>query len=152
MRAVGVESTASMLFLYGLGAVLGNLAAGYATDRWGAGRVLMTGYVVMAASLAGLGWLAGSQDVPVVLVGLLATGWGAGTWCQTPPQQHRLIGVAPGEASLVVSLNASAIYVGIGAGTLAGGLTLAYGVAVTYAAGAALAVLALLLVAATRRV
>ncbi|GAB2925479.1 MFS transporter [Nonomuraea fastidiosa] len=152
MRAVGVESTASMLFLYGVGAIFGNMAAGYTIDRWGASRVLMGGYVVMAASLAGLGWLAGGQDVPVALVGLLAVGWGAGTWCQTPPQQHRLIGVAPQEASLVVSLNASAIYVGIGAGTLIGGLTLAQGVAVTYAAGAVLAVLALLLIVATRRI
>ncbi|MFG1694947.1 MFS transporter [Nonomuraea sp. NPDC049309] len=152
MRAVGVESVASMLFLYGVGAILGNVAAGYTTDRWGASRVLMGGYVVMAVSLAALGWLAGDQDVPVALVGLLAVGWGAGTWCQTPPQQHRLIGAAPQEASLVVSLNASAIYVGIGAGTLIGGLTLAHGVAVTYAAGAVLAVLALLLIVATRRI
>ncbi|MEU8325427.1 MFS transporter [Nonomuraea sp. NPDC048881] len=164
LRAVGVEGTAGMLFLYGLGAVLGNLAAGYATDRWGAHRVLPVAYLVMAVSLGLLAWMAaaGPADGPAVgaaagtavgtvaLVGVLVLAWGASSWCQTPPQQHRLIAAAPGEAPLVVSLNSSAIYAGIGAGTLLGGLTLPSGAALTYATGAALAAAALLFALATR--
>ncbi|YCK37114.1 MFS transporter [Actinomadura sp. ATCC 39365] len=160
LRAVGVEGTAGMLFLYGLGAVLGNLAAGYATDRWGAHRVLPVAYLVMAVSLGLLAWTAaagpadGTADGPVggtaVLVGVLVLAWGASSWCQTPPQQHRLIAAAPVEAPLVVSLNSSAIYAGIGAGTLLGGLTLPSGAALTYATGAALAAVALLFALATR--
>ncbi|MFF4192508.1 MFS transporter [Nonomuraea sp. NPDC001831] len=172
LRAVGVEGTAGMLFLYGLGAVLGNLAAGYTTDRWGAHRVLPVAYLVMAVSLGLLAWMvaAGAADgTPVgpgagatpgaavgttvgtvALVGVLVLAWGASSWCQTPPQQHRLIAAAPGEAPLVVSLNSSAIYAGIGAGTLLGGLTLPSGAALTYATGAALAAAALLFALATR--
>ncbi|MFI7420279.1 MFS transporter [Nonomuraea sp. NPDC049684] len=160
LRAVGVEGTAGMLFLYGLGAVLGNLAAGYATDRWGAHRVLPVAYLVMAASLGLLAWMAavgpadgtaaGSAGGTAVLVGVLVLAWGASSWSQTPPQQHRLIAAAPGEAPLVVSLNSSAIYAGIGAGTLLGGLTLPSGAALTYATGAALAAAALLFALATR--
>ncbi|MFI7107616.1 MFS transporter [Nonomuraea sp. NPDC050227] len=172
LRAVGVEGTAGMLFLYGLGAVLGNLAAGYATDRWGAHRVLPVAYLVMAVSLGLLAWMAaagpaggpavgaaagtavGTAAGPAVgtvaLVGVLVLAWGASSWCQTPPQQHRLIAAAPGEAPLVVSLNSSAIYAGIGAGTLLGGLTLPSGAALTYATGAALAAAALLFALATR--
>ncbi|MGW2223767.1 MFS transporter, partial [Nonomuraea sp. NPDC001684] len=172
LRAVGVEGTAGMLFLYGLGAVLGNLAAGYATDRWGAHRVLPVAYLVMAVSLGLLAWMAaagpaggpavgaaagtavGTAAGPAVgtvaLAGVLVLAWGASSWCQTPPQQHRLIAAAPGEAPLVVSLNSSAIYAGIGAGTLLGGLTLPSGAALTYATGAALAAAALLFALATR--
>ncbi|MFI7696627.1 MFS transporter [Nonomuraea sp. NPDC049655] len=168
LRAVGVEGTAGMLFLYGLGAVLGNLAAGYATDRWGAHRVLPVAYLVMAVSLGLLGWMAAAGPAggpavgaaagvaagpavgTVALVGVLVLAWGASSWCQTPPQQHRLIAAAPGEAPLVVSLNSSAIYAGIGAGTLLGGLTLPSGAALTYATGAALAAAALLFALATR--
>ncbi|MER6580731.1 MFS transporter [Nonomuraea sp. NPDC001023] len=156
LRAVGVEGTAGMLFLYGLGAVLGNLAAGYTTDRWGAHRVLPVAYLVMAVSLGLLAWMAaagaadGTTVGTVALVGVLVLAWGASSWCQTPPQQHRLIAAAPGEAPLVVSLNSSAIYAGIGAGTLLGGLTLPSGAALTYATGAALAAAALLFALATR--
>ncbi|MFF0866126.1 MFS transporter [Nonomuraea sp. NPDC003560] len=172
LRAVGVEGTAGMLFLYGLGAVLGNLAAGYATDRWGAHRVLPVAYLVMAVSLGLLAWMAAAGPADgtavgpavgaaagvaaepavgtVALVGVLVLAWGASSWCQTPPQQHRLIAAAPGEAPLVVSLNSSAIYAGIGAGTLLGGLTLPSGAALTYATGAALAAAALLFALATR--
>ncbi|MEV3984242.1 MFS transporter [Nonomuraea sp. NPDC049758] len=156
LRAVGVEGTAGMLFLYGLGAVLGNLAAGYATDRWGAHRVLPVAYLVMAVSLGLLAWMAaagtavGTGVGTVALVGVLVLAWGASSWCQTPPQQHRLIAASPGEAPLVVSLNSSAIYAGIGAGTLLGGLTLPSGAALTYATGAALAAAALLFALATR--
>ncbi|MEU5866436.1 MFS transporter [Nonomuraea sp. NPDC047529] len=160
LRAVGVGGTAGLLFLYGLGAVLGNLAAGYATDRWGAHRVLPAAYLVMAVSLGLLGWMAAPgaaapsgalSGMPSgVLVGVLVLAWGASSWCQTPPQQHRLIAAAPREAPLVVSLNSSAIYAGIGAGTLLGGLTLPSGAALTYGTGAALAAVALAYALATR--
>ncbi|GGT05597.1 MFS transporter [Nonomuraea spiralis] len=151
LRAVGVEGTAGMLFLYGLGAVLGNLAAGYAADRWGAGRVLPAAYLVMAVSLGLLAWTAaGGAAIGGAAIGVLVLGWGASSWCQTPPQQHRLIAAAPREAPLVVSLNSSAIYAGIGAGTLLGGLTLPSGAAFTYGTGAALAVVALVFALVTR--
>ncbi|MGW2544547.1 hypothetical protein ACWC5I_27625 [Kitasatospora sp. NPDC001574] len=79
-----------------------------------------------------------------MLVGLLTLAWGASSWCQTPPQQHRLIAAAPQEAPLVVALNSSAIYAGIGAGTLSGGLTVHSGAAALYATATGLALLALL--------
>lgn len=148
LRAVGVGETAGMLFLYGLGAVAGNLAAGYATDRWGARRVLPFAYLVMCVSLGLLAWTAATGAPSPV--GLLVLGWGASSWCQTPPQQHRLIAAAPRESPLVVSLNSSAIYAGIGAGTLLGGLTLPSGAALTYGTGAALAAVALAYALLTR--
>ncbi|WP_380282065.1 MFS transporter [Kitasatospora purpeofusca] len=155
LAAVGLTAgdTAWALGLYGVGAVLGNLAAGLVTDRLGGVRVLAVGYVVMAAGLAGLGALAASGARVPVLVGVLMVAWGAGSWCQTPPQQHRLIAAAPGEAPLVVALNSSAIYTGIGAGTLVGGLTARPGATMMYATAAGLAVAALvyLLVTAGER-
>ncbi|MEV0339020.1 MFS transporter [Nocardia sp. NPDC050713] len=147
---IGSAATAWVLALYGVGAVLGNTASGYATDRWGATRVLICGYAAMAVALGALGLLAATDRVAPVLVGVLAAVWGASAWCQTPAQQHRLIAAAPAEASLVVALNASCIYLGIGAGTLLGGFAVGHG-GVLYAAGAALAVIALLFAAGTTR-
>ncbi|MFE6871265.1 MFS transporter [Kitasatospora sp. NPDC057692] len=145
LAAVGLSArgTAWVLGLYGVGAVLGNLGAGLATDRLGGVRVLGVGYAVLAVGLAGLGGLAASGTRAPALVGLLAVAWGAGSWCQTPPQQHRLIAAAPGEAPLVVALNSSAIYTGIGAGTLIGGLAERSGAAVMFATAAGLALAAL---------
>ncbi|MFE7190450.1 MFS transporter [Kitasatospora sp. NPDC057595] len=145
LAAVGLTArdTAWALGLYGVGAILGNLAAGLATDRLGGVRVLTAGYVVMAAGLAGLGALAATGTHAPALVGLLMVAWGAGSWCQTPPQQHRLIAAAPGEAPLVVALNSSAIYIGIGTGTLIGGLTAGPGATTMYVVAAGLALLAL---------
>ncbi|WP_344291085.1 MFS transporter, partial [Streptomyces synnematoformans] len=140
-----------MLCLYGAGAVAGNFAAGLATDRWGAVRVLGTGYALMAA---GLGVLALSAAAGVRLLPLTAAAvvaWGASSWCQTPPQQHRLISAAPRETALVVGLNASAIYTGIGLGTLLGGLLLPLGTAQAAGAGAVLALAAGAWLAGTRR-
>ncbi|MFI6156849.1 MFS transporter [Kitasatospora sp. NPDC051170] len=143
-----------MLLLYGLGAVAGNLASGWATDRFGSSAVLTAGYAVMTLALGGLAWLArlaADTDVTdvadteaVPLVGLLVLLWGAGCWCQTPPQQHRLIEVAPQEAPLVVSLNSSGIYAGIGLGSVLGGATLGSGAGAVYGLAAGLSALALL--------
>ncbi|MFD5552596.1 MFS transporter [Streptomyces sp. NPDC127068] len=140
-----------MLFLYGLGAVVGNLAAGYATDVRGSTTVLTVGYVVMALALGSLGRLAAVGTDATPLVGLLVFLWGASSWCQTPAQQHRLIEVAPQEAPLVVSLNSSSIYLGIGLGTALGGAALGAGAATVYALGAVIAAAALVFLWCTSR-
>ncbi|MEU9863726.1 MFS transporter [Streptomyces sp. NPDC047971] len=145
LKAVGVPQSGVvlMLFLYGVGAVVGNFAAGQATDRVGSVRVLTIGYVVMAATFGLLAWLAGATTHLPVLVGVLALAWGASSWCQTPPQQHRLISAAPQEAPLVVSLNSSGIYLGIGLGTVIGGLALPTGVWLVFLIGGILALASL---------
>ncbi|MGW4355344.1 MFS transporter [Nocardia sp. NPDC004582] len=140
---IGSSATAWVLALYGVGAVAGNLSSGYATDRFGPVPVLTSGYALMAVSLGVMAALAATGARLPVLVGVLALGWGAATWCQTPAQQHRLIAAAPAESGLVVALNASCIYLGIGAGTLLGGATLGHGVTVMFAVAAALALSAL---------
>lgn len=151
LGAVQANSTMLMLFLYGLGAVLGNILSGYATDRWGPTPVLTGGYLSMTLALALLAWFAWTGSAPQVAVAVLVLIWGASTWTQTPPQQTRLIDAAPREASLVVSLNASAIYLGIGAGTLLGGLLIPLGPALVFTAAAAVAALAALFLRATAR-
>ncbi|MEV5448206.1 MFS transporter, partial [Streptomyces sp. NPDC052644] len=123
-----------------------------ATDRWGAVPVLVVGYAAMVVALGVLGALSTAGSAPILLVGLLVAAWGAASWCQTPAQQHRLIAAAPQQAPLVVSLNSSAIYLGIGLGTTAGGAALTSGVPTMYALGAAGAVLALLVLHLGQRI
>ncbi|MFF2629874.1 MFS transporter [Kitasatospora griseola] len=142
LAAVGVSGRVAVpvaLALYGAGAVAGNLLAGRWTDRVGPVRVLTAGYAAMAVSFAALAALAAGQLRSTVAVGVLAFLWGASSWCQTPAQQHRLLAAAPEQAPLVVSLNSSAIYLGIGAGTVLGGLALPSGAAAVFAPAAVLA-------------
>lgn len=154
LEAVGVAepSVTLMLFLYGLGAVVGNLIAGYFTDRWGPVRVLTFTYAAMTASLAAFAWIAGTEVSWMLFVGLLVAVWGGASWAQTPAQQHRLIGTAPQEVPLVVSLNSSCIYLGIGGGAALGGVLLPAGAPALYGVGAliALAALGYLLITARR--
>ena len=58
------------------------------------------------------------------MVGFLMLLWGGTSWCQAPPQQARLIDAAPSHGPMVVSLNSSAIYVGIALGTTLGSATI----------------------------
>ncbi|MDQ0376992.1 MFS transporter [Amycolatopsis thermophila] len=143
-EAVGVPAGDSqwMLFLYGVGAVAGAQSAGHLTDRFGGVRVLTWGYATMTATLLVLGMLAHWHVVVPVLVAVLSLAWGASSWCQTPPQQHRLIGAAPESTALVIALNSSSIYAGIGAGTLIGGLAGATHPSWLFFSGAVIAVLA----------
>lgn len=122
--AVGVPATESqwLLLAYGVGAVVGAQASGRLTDRYSGTRVLAIGYIVMASTLAMLGGLATLSLALPLTVAALAFLWGASSWCQTPPQQHRLMAAEPEQAALVIALNSSSIYIGIGLGTLTGGI------------------------------
>lgn len=142
---------ALMLFVYGIGAVIGNFSSGYGTDRWGAKRVLVTAYVALAGSLGGMAWLAVKATAAPIATGLLMLGWGASGWAQTPAQQHRLIATAPQEAPLVVALNSSGIYFGIALGTALGGVAMSASITAVLESGLALSVLSLVFLAMTTR-
>ena len=62
-----------------------------------------------------------------VLMGAVALFvWGALTWSANPPIQSWLIELAPANSGLLLSLNASAIYLGVGLSGVVGGLVISW--------------------------
>jgi predicted MFS family arabinose efflux permease len=112
-----------LLFCYGVGGAVGNFIGGRATDRWGSRPpllVVLAGVIVVMAVLpVAAGTVAGA------VVTMFA--WGLATWSFNPPVQHRLIELSPGHAGLALSLNASAIYLGVGLSGVVGGFVLGSG-------------------------
>lgn len=121
----GVHGTtvSVLLFVYGVGGALGNVLGGRATDRWGARRpllVVLGGITVVLATLPLVATTVAGAAVVLFL-------WGLATWSVNPPIQHRLIELSPRNAGLVLSLNASAIYFGVGLSGVVGGAVLSGG-------------------------
>jgi predicted MFS family arabinose efflux permease len=142
-------SVTAMLLLYGFGAMAGNHLSGRATDRAGPAPVLACAYALMLGALGAMAFASGNAPASWMLVAVLMICWGASSWAQTPAQQHRLISSAPQEASLVVGLNSSAIYLGISIGTAIGSCVMQISTAQTLWCASALAGIALCYVLAT---
>lgn len=117
-----------MLLAFGTGAVVGNLSSGYLADRIGATRVvvlsLMLSTVICLAIVMTLKFLPSHIAGPV-LIGIMVP-WGIVGWALPPAQASRIVGYAPEAAHLTLSLNASAIYLGVAFGTLIGGRVLEF--------------------------
>lgn len=115
-----------LLLAFGVGAVIGNLSSGYLADRIGATR--MVALSLMSALVVSLTIGFGLYLLPRDLAGLLLIGimvpWGIIGWAFLPAQASRIVGFAPEIAHLTLSLNASAIYLGIATGTAIGGRVL----------------------------
>lgn len=100
---------AILLFVAGCAGTVGNLVAGKLTDRLGARRVIAVAAMIVAVNYAVLP-VASATFVGAVLAMAI---YGLTVWSITTPQQHRLIALAPSAASLVISLNASGIYLAV---------------------------------------
>ncbi|WP_331375872.1 MFS transporter [Sinorhizobium chiapasense] len=115
-----------LLLAFGVGAVIGNLSSGYLADQVGATR--MVALSLMSALIVSLVIAFGLHLLPRHLAGLLLIGimvpWGIIGWAFPPAQASRIVGFAPEVAHLTLSLNASAIYLGIASGTAIGGRVL----------------------------
>ncbi|WP_037356440.1 MFS transporter [Amycolatopsis orientalis] len=109
-----------LLFCYGIGGAIGNFAGGRAADRWGARKPLLVILVGFTAVMVLLPFTA----TTVVGAGITLFVWGVANWSFSPPVQHRLIELSPGHAGLALSLNASAIYLGVGLSGIVGGAVL----------------------------
>lgn len=64
--------------------------------------------------------------MPVFVLLALCLGWTAFGWSFNAPQQARLIGIDPENASVILALNAGCIYLGSAFGAWIGGLTLTH--------------------------
>ena len=131
-QSVGLprELVPAVLLAFGVGAAIGNAAGGQLADRVGArptviGAVVMAGLLLAAISLVPL--------LPAPFAGIaffvLIFAWGVTGWAFPPAQSSHLLSLSPTNAPLVLSLNASALYLGIASGSLIGGLVLQYGTA-----------------------
>jgi predicted MFS family arabinose efflux permease len=139
-----------VLLGYGAGCLVGNSVGGRLADRFGNRRPLLVAIPLFVLALATLPWTASSPvGAAIALFALGMIGWSTNA-----PLQSRLIELSPGGSGLVLSLNASAIYLGAGLSGVVGGLVIAWlGVrALPLVAGViALAGLVMLLIALRQR-
>lgn len=105
---------------YGVGGVLGNWGAGRLTDRFPTRPLLLVQFSLVTAVLATLPLT--TATVPGAALALFT--WGALTWSVNPPIQSWLIALAPASSGLLLSLNASAIYLGVGLSGVFGGVVI----------------------------
>ena len=121
-RATGGDGTrlAILISVWGLAATAGNLGAGSLTDRFGNRLVLNVAFAVLALDFALIPW--SSQSFAGAIIALAV--WGAFGWGSVVAQQHRLVGIAPALAPILLALNASAIYLAISASGAAGAVAM----------------------------
>jgi predicted MFS family arabinose efflux permease len=97
-------------------ATIGNLAAGRLTDRFGSRRIINAAITIVALDFALLPWT--SATLATAVLALVV--WGLFGWGLIVPQQHRLIGITPAAAPLLLGLNSAAIYMGVSMSGLIG--------------------------------
>ncbi|KJK48211.1 MFS transporter [Lentzea aerocolonigenes] len=108
-----------LLLVYGVGGAIGNTLGGRITDRFGSRVPLLVIFAVFIVVLATLPFTA----TTAATAGIVLFVWGLFTWSVNPPIQNWLIELAPGESSgLLLSVNASAIYFGVGLSGVFGGV------------------------------
>jgi predicted MFS family arabinose efflux permease len=120
-------SLSIILFVWGVSAVTGMLTGGRLTDRLGSHRVVVVTLSTAIVAFLSLSVINAYVPHSMALLPVLAAVvlWGASIWGFIPPQQSRLIAVGGvSVAPVVLSLNASFMYIGFSVGSALGGFTL----------------------------
>lgn len=136
-----------ILLTYGIAGAIGNALGGKITDRYGSAAGIVSALGALALGLVSLPLAQGSLVATLVAVAL----WGVGGWGIMPAAQHRVLAWAPWAAGVAISLNASAVYLGMATGSAVGGAVLGTLGPITLGPiGAVIAVAGLVVFAGTR--
>jgi predicted MFS family arabinose efflux permease len=119
----GADRIAAVVLCYGTGALLGALSGGPLADRWGPRRVCLLSLSGLAIALLALG-PALSAGVPMEL---LLAALSALAQLFFPAQQARLARDFAAARASAMAWNNSALFLGIGAGSLVGGAIMTRG-------------------------
>lgn len=114
---------AILLMVYGGTGVIGNLLAGPLTDRYGSRHIAVIALICVALLLAVLPFTVWSYPLCLLIFGI----WGLVAAGTSVPVQHRLVGIDPDAASVTLSWNATAMYVGIALSPPLGNLAIGWG-------------------------
>jgi predicted MFS family arabinose efflux permease len=147
---LGVSATAVtwLLLAFGVGGAIGNFLGGELSDRMGAFPVVAAGLVLASVGLLLIALVGDTWPGAVAAIVI----WGIGGWMQLPAQQHRLVQLAGAAAPLAISLNSSAMYLGISLAGVVGGVVISAGsIDFIPVFGAIMGVLGLILTAAFYR-
>jgi MFS transporter, DHA1 family, inner membrane transport protein len=118
LRPMSAGLQSLVLALFGLSGVAGTLVGGWANDHFGTRRTLLVQLGLLGTMMALVPLTAGS--LPAIVAVLLV--WGVCGFGMMAPQQARLVGAAPAQAPLLLSLNTSMLYIGTALGAALGGL------------------------------
>jgi MFS transporter, DHA1 family, inner membrane transport protein len=121
-RATGGRGAlvAALIASWGLAATVGSLRAGSLTDRFGNRRVMDGALAILVLDFVLMPW--SSATLPGAIIALAV--WGLCGWGFVVAQQHRLVGMAPALAPILLALNASAIYLAVSVSGAAGALAI----------------------------
>ncbi|MEU9112692.1 MFS transporter [Streptomyces sp. NPDC048483] len=137
-----------IMLVSGIASVVGNWLGGRAVDRLGVRTVLLTGGSAAAAAFLVLPWISATMTGALLYAAVSPL---AG-WAVAVALPHRLASIDPPSAPLLISLNSSALYLGMAAAGGAGSLALTVlGDRWLPLASAALTLVALTLSAVTTR-
>ncbi|MFF7728509.1 MFS transporter [Streptomyces sp. NPDC008001] len=115
------DRLSAVLLATGVASVAGSWLGGQVVDRWGVRKVLLTGAAISVVCFAALPWL--GRTMPGAFVYALTVPLAG--WSVSVAQPHRLASLRPADAPLLLSLNSSALYLGMAAGGGAGSLAIA---------------------------
>jgi MFS transporter, DHA1 family, inner membrane transport protein len=110
------------LMTFGAAGVAGTLFGGWAADHLGPRRALLLMLPLMATTMLLMPLSAGHY--PLLLLALMC--WAFAGFSLMPPQQSLLVAAAPAQAPLLLSVNASMLYLGTALGAAVGGLVLSW--------------------------
>jgi predicted MFS family arabinose efflux permease len=121
-RATGNDGAcmAVLQSIWGFAGIIGSALAGRLTDRWGSTALVRAVLLLLFADFALMPWtsaFAGGAAGAMLVWGICALGF-------VVPQQHRLIEMAPGSASILLALYTMAVYGGTSASGVIGALAL----------------------------
>lgn len=112
-----------ILLAFGIGAAIGNILGGQLSDRFGATRTVILASILNAFALMAVSWIMNLPENiagPVLIAHMVV--WGVIAWMFAPAQASRVLAIAPESAPLALSLNFSALYLGVAIGSMIGGL------------------------------
>jgi predicted MFS family arabinose efflux permease len=116
----GTGAIASLLSLFGLGALSGSQLGGRLADRFGPERPIAICLGLAVLNQALLPWT--MEAAPAAGASMFI--WSFCAWATWAPQQSRLIAVEPAGKTVVIALSSSVVYLASALGATLGGLLL----------------------------
>ncbi|AXI07888.1 MFS transporter [Oceanobacillus zhaokaii] len=119
---MGLDGTwvSIIYFVFGIAAVSGGFIGGTFADRFGAKPAILSVVLLFGIAIFAIPYTTFSLPLFIIIMII----WGMMSWALTPPMQSYLMQAAPETSNIQISLNNSAVHLGIAFGSSVGGIVI----------------------------